>query len=45
MRQMILGLVILFVVGCSNEPYRFQTGVEVVPPHGCIEYRQRGGKC
>jgi hypothetical protein len=38
-------LILMVLAGCSAQPVPFKTGEEVQPPYGCIEYRQRGGKC
>ena len=39
-------LLIVLLSGCAQEPPTpFKTGVEVPPPHGCVEYRKRGGQC
>ena len=38
--------VVANVVACSQVPATpFALGVEVQPPVGCVEYRQRGGEC
>ena len=39
---MILGMCIS---GCAGEPTPFVLGDEVPAPHGCIDYRKRGGEC
>lgn len=31
--------------GCETQPTPFKEGVEVLPPHGCIDLRARGGQC
>ena len=41
-------LLILLLAGCTpdiTDDDIFKTGKEVVPPHGCLELRKRGGEC
>lgn len=35
----------LLLAACVSEPTPFQLGEEALPPHGCIDYRERGGAC
>lgn len=36
----------LCLVGCSTvEPLPFKTGKEVAPLPGCVDLRERGGRC
>ena len=37
--------VILLLAACTSTPTPFETGKEVSPLPGCIEYRTRGGEC
>lgn len=41
----LLGALLLAQLGCAAAPTPFATGAEVPPPHGCAEYRRRGGQC
>ena len=36
---------ILTLAGCASPPRDFETGKEVSPLPGCIDYRKRGGEC
>ncbi len=38
-------LLLLALGACAATPTPFALGPQVAPPHGCIEYRQRGGQC
>lgn len=48
------GYVVMFIVAvfvlvsllsCSAPARPFKTGVEVAPPAGCVDLRNRGGEC
>ena len=38
-------LISMFILGCASTPEQFKKGDPIAPPKGCIEMRERGGKC